>query len=131
MLIPEQRIRDRLLLIRERGIQGAERGGQFLHVVRMQLREFSIGLHGFVGILRRQFLRPVLEGLVGLLRVVAHRLRKGIPLLRLLRGDLKLRMQLVDSLLYKVRMLLRTAGRRGCAGRRGARTACRRSLCPS
>ncbi len=51
-----------------------------------------------------------MKGLVGGFCVIAHRLRKCVPLLGLLICDLQLSMQFVDALLHDILMLLGMSG---------------------
>lgn len=106
VVISKQRVSNLLLIVGQRGVKGAKRRCQLLHIVRVQLGQLGVGLHGVVCVLRRQLVCAIAEGLIGLGRIVAHRLRKSVPLWRLLARDLHLRVQVVDSFLHKICVLL-------------------------
>src|SRR5262249_23597707 len=96
---PEYLVSELFLLLRHHIIQVLKGRNEFLHMLCMLLGQLFIGLLVLQRIHRVYAAHTLEPNLVNVASVIAHDLRKLIPLRALSRGNAQLRVQLFDPLL--------------------------------
>ena len=96
---PEYLVRELLLLVGHCVVQVLEGRNELLHMLCMLLGDLLIGLHVLHSVHRLKLVNTLKPSLVHVASVIAHDLRKLIPLRAFSRGNAQLRVQLFDPLL--------------------------------
>src|SRR3984893_250781 len=122
-LLAEQHVGGLFLGVREARIKAVKSGREALGIVGIGARYLCVGVHVVGRVHRRYRAGALREERIRGRRVVAHRLREGIPKRHLRLGDAELRLQCPDPL---VDGGLGCGGRRGRARWGGSRRRCRR-----
>ena len=96
---PEYLVRELLLLVRHCVVQVLESRNELLQILRMLCGELLVGLHILQCGHRPELLRALIVHPIHVTSIIAHDLRKLIPLRALGRANAQLRIQLFDPLL--------------------------------
>ncbi len=95
---PEYLVCELFLLVGHCAVQVLESRDELLHILCMLLGDLLIGLHVLHSVHRLKVVDTLKPGLVHVASIIAHDLRKLIPLRALSRGNAELRVQLFDPL---------------------------------